>query len=583
MSELIANKFGELIGHVGSPSTTNEIKVNLEEYAYSKGLVGHFCIIPFVQDGKNHFSIGQIVSVQLRNPYLERHSVEKIIAVRGEASPLTKEHDVINVILGPSSTYSVDEDRITPSTMATVPSTGTPVYSLSQEIVNAISRSCGASIVYLGKMYNTNILLPMTFQHFGAKEEGGLGEGYHIGVFGKTGSGKSVLTRMIILSYARFPNMSILCLDPTGEYAKEIKQKEVMFKILKNILNRSFQVYGVSEISLTSTNSLRRILLASAPDFLDFMGIRAEENRINAANLIAEFFEANREIPLPTGQRIPSLPNASEEFVFNQLLDYISGHINRIYVSQDAQNRVLSIINNRTQRRLLFQRWRSLALLFDSRRISIDKILSSICQKREIVIIDLSETSAEGVYWNERVRAIVIDEILNSLVNIAETTWRESDRSVNALVVIDEAHRLAPRERSEIEELEKLKHTFIDSVRTTRKYGLGWMFVSQSLASLHLEILRQMRIYFFGYGLSWGSERYNLEELVGRGPQLELYSNFKDPQTSAILGKKEYPFMVYGPVSPLSISGNPIFFTALDYYTEFEKVNFKKSEGEHHD
>jgi len=142
-------------------------------------------------------------------------------------------------------------------------------------------------------------------------------------------------------------------------------------------------------------------------------------------------------------------------------------------------------------------------------------------------------------------------------------------------VIIDEAHRLVPRERSEIEELETLKHTFVDCVRTTRKYGLGWMFVSQSLASLHLEILRQMRVYFFGYGLSWGSERYNLEELVGRGAQLDLYSNFKDPQTSAILGKKEYAFMVYGPVSPLSISGNPIFFNALDYYTEFRKINFE--------
>jgi len=394
---------GELIGHVGSPSTTNEIKVNLEEYAYSKGLVGNFCVIPFIQDGKHCFAIGQIVSVQLRNPYLERHSVEKIIAVRGEASPLTKEHDVINVILGPSSAYSVDEDVITPSTMATVPSTGTPVYSLTQEIVDLISQKCGASVIYLGKMYNTNILLPMTLQHFGMKEEGGLGEGYHIGVFGKTGSGKSFLTRMIMLSYAKFPTMSILCLDPTGEYAKEINTRGVMFDIL-NLLKRTFHVYDISQISLTSTNSLKRILLASAPDFLDFMGVRAEENRVNAANLISEFFEVNRSLMLPTGQRIPSLANAYQEVVFDRLLGYIERNINRIYVSQDAQNRVLSIIRNPVQRRLLFRRWHSLVLLFDSKRISIDKIVSDICRKREIVIIDLSEMSASGIYWNERIK-----------------------------------------------------------------------------------------------------------------------------------------------------------------------------------
>jgi hypothetical protein len=40
------------------------------------------------------------------------------------------------------------------------------------------------------------------------------------------------------------------------------------------------------------------------------------------------------------------------------------------------------------------------------------------------------------------------------------------------------------------------------------------------------------------------------------------------------LGKKEYPFMVYGPISPLSVSGNPVFFTALDYESEFIHENY---------
>jgi len=69
--------------------------------------------------------------------------------------------------------------------------------------------------------------------------------------------------------------------------------------------------------------------------------------------------------------------------------------------------------------------------------------------------------------------------------------------------------------------------------------------------------------FIFGYGLSWGSEYYTLEQLVGSGPYLELYASFKDPQTATALGRKEYPFMAYGPISPLSISGKPIFFGAL--------------------
>ena len=128
--------------------------------------------------------------------------------------------------------------------------------------------------------------------------------------------------------------------------------------------------------------------------------------------------------------------------------------------------------------------------------------------------------------------------------------------------------------------MEALRMNFVDAVRTTRKYGLGWMFISQTIASLHPELINQMRVYFFGYGLSWGLELRTLKELVGGGADnnyLALYQSFKDPQSSAVLGEKEYPFMVFGPISPLSVSGSPLFITALDYNSEFIKVNNLKT------
>ncbi|MBA7702399.1 hypothetical protein ES703_111166 [subsurface metagenome] len=54
---------------------------------------------------------------------------------------------------------------------------------------------------------------------------------------------------------------------------------------------------------------------------------------------------------------------------------------------------------------------------------------------------------------------------------------------------------------------------------------------------------------------TWGGELRALEELVGRGGHLNLYQSFRDPQTSAIMGEKQYSFIVHGPVSPLSVSG----------------------------
>jgi hypothetical protein len=140
-------------------------------------------------------------------------------------------------------------------------------------------------------------------------------------------------------------------------------------------------------------------------------------------------------------------------------------------------------------------------------------------------------------------------------------------------VAVDEAHRLIPRENPQDEYFKELKDTLIDNIRTTRKYGLGWLFISQSLASLDQEILRQLRLYFFGYGLSWGGELRVLEDLVGGGDSISLYQSFKDPQTTALFGGKEYPFMVHGPISPLSSSGAPMFFTALNYEEEYGTLN----------
>ena len=100
------------------------------------------------------------------------------------------------------------------------------------------------------------------------------------------------------------------------------------------------------------------------------------------------------------------------------------------------------------------------------------------------------------------------------------------------------------------------------------------MFISQTLSSLHREILNQIRVFIFGFGLAWGVERQALWEIIGGATEaLKLYQNFRDPQSS--LGRKEYPFMTIGPISPLSFSGTPLFFNALNYPDEFMKINFK--------
>ncbi len=118
-----------------------------------------------------------------------------------------------------------------------------------------------------------------------------------------------------------------------------------------------------------------------------------------------------------------------------------------------------------------------------------------------------------------------------------------------------------------------MKDFLVDAVRTTRKFGLGCLFVSQTLSNLDKRIIDQLRIFMLGFGLAWGLERLALRDLIGGNEEaLGLYQQFKDPQST--LGvNREYSFMTVGPISPLLFSSTPLFFKSLNYPEEFVETN----------
>ena len=79
----------------------------------------------------------------------------------------------------------------------------------------------------LGTAYGSTVKMPMWFKHFGRGSQGA-GEAYHIGIFGKTGSGKSVLAKMIMTAYSKHTQMGIFVLDPQGEFAKDFRENSTL-------------------------------------------------------------------------------------------------------------------------------------------------------------------------------------------------------------------------------------------------------------------------------------------------------------------------------------------------------------------
>ena len=138
------------------------------------------------------------------------------------------------------------------------------------------------------------------------------------------------------------------------------------------------------------------------------------------------------------------------------------------------------------------------------------------------------------------------------------------------MVVFDEAQRFAP-DSSDEDEVDGLARRLVDHVRETRKYGLGWTFITQEINSLRRGIYSQLSVRAFGFGLTSGTERTRLNETIGESEAIDLYRSFVHPQA---VQPSKYPFMITGPVSPLSFTGSPLF---LSVYTDFD--DFKRDNG----
>jgi hypothetical protein len=559
----------EKIGVIGSPSSTANMTIDILGTAVNKRLVGGLSVFKYDQDGREHYALGQIVEIEMRNVWTQDPTMRGLIRQKGRVDPITERQDTHTATMSVSSVFQKQGDRMDQSIFGTVPPTGTSIKLMNKEVMDSILRDYQDQLFYLGSAYGTNIPLPMWFKHFGRGEQGA-GEAYHIGIFGKTGSGKSVLAKMILSAYAKHDEMSIFILDPQGEFSIEFTNQSRIRTIAEDY-SRNIEVYHVQDLTLTGWDLFKRILVNSG--FLNRLGIILDTNRWQAANQIQYILED----ACNESERYKVLWHAHKrqffETVWRRLQD--DDVLRHIYSGQEYRERVLTTIqgSNKDEK---YDEWRRIAKLFsfEGKRqgTMIKNLVEKIETKNTLVIIDLSGLQIpEDLFWNDEIKFIVIGQFLNMIGKKAEEKFK-ADQLLNGLVIIDEAHRLAPRQRLENEDLEAVRTYLVDAVRTTRKFGLGWMFISQTLSSLHRDIINQIRIYLFGFGLGWGVERDALLEIIGgQRESMALYQRFRDPQSS--LREKEYSFMSYGPISPLSFSGTPLFFNAYNFPDEFTQQN----------
>jgi hypothetical protein len=585
VAEVIGQRDSQIIGITGSPTTTIEITIDIKEESKLGRILGQMVHFVVEEDQQMILVVGQVISIKTQNRWHEDSTFKGVIRLHGRLPHLSGRADNRVAVISVQATYSVALGSHSEARMlGTSPSTGIEVRKMSNQLMAALMQTYDRDITYMGYVYGTEVHMPFWFRHFGKNDPSpkgrrGAGDAHHIGVFGKSGSGKSVTAAYMLIGYAKNSQyMNILVLDPQKQFSlnKDLPDGLDLEAKVRGC-GMEYKMYSMlDDLCLPgSEHELFSSLLMKKGFIRRGFGITTEDKNMAASIAIASYLSRRYEVTGGAQCDLNRLNDQSSKKLMKDTLEKFiendgdNEYMRTVYaknVSRDDKVRIIKeVIAAPNQLTNLYkQYWAPIADYFIAERNSggekktIDEVVADIANPDEggkFIVLDIS--SEKEPLISENVRALFVRLIEERIKRAGENCYAEGKR-LNCLIVLDEAHRFISSE-SDDPQIKSLTKEIIDSVRTTRKYGIGYMFITQTIESLDKEILQQTRIFAFGYGLTLGTEIRVISNIVNNDAAIQLYRSFIDPSST-----NRYPFMFYGSVSPLSFTGSPLF---LEVYT----------------
>ncbi|MBL3593915.1 MAG: ATP-binding protein [Synergistaceae bacterium] len=580
----------ESFGVVAAPSSTDALIVDVLAEARHRALQGRWVVVPFRQEGERTFAVGQVRRISMENDLFSGATSRAVITASGSLPPSASE-DLYRAELSLSAVFALrgPQEQVVPSLMGTVPPSGSPAYLVSDDFLQGLLSRSHRDLFYLGTAYGPtgrNLLLPTWIRHF-RKGPGGAGDTYHMGIFGRTGSGKSVLAKMVLTGFARHDGTSLFVFDPQGEFSRDLggsasDQEGFLFdwgRVATRKFGKRVQAVPLRNLVLDSWDLFEDVIGKAL--VFQWLGYPRGEKRDLAAEQLA------RELR----ERHIGLAELGTDEAFEAVGAIVSDEVfvKRVYMTDDSVERHLrkarDYWSDPVSRRQIERLWKAMTLLFDDRRkgtVSVSRLVDDVAGGDRIVVVNLSREGLDrgvsiasggaDMIWDEEIQGLIVWRLLEALRKKGEATYLDGGR-LNVLVVLDEAHRFVPRGNLE-GTTGRVRDLLVTASRETRKYGLGWLFVSQTLASLHPEVIGQMRALFVGFGLTGGGELAALRDLAGGdGEALAVYQRFPDPQSAPSDLYRTFNYMLLGPLSPLAFSGQPLFLAAFPSPQAFLEAN----------
>ena len=571
------------VGLVGSPSTTSKVTVDIVEDATGVPLHGQLVSLTHDLDDRALIALGTVTEIKTSNRWHEDPNMRGVLKRHGSLPHLSAVGDVRTADVLVQAAYSAETrdpgvgDPPTESggSLTMSPTTGSSVSRVTDEFLQSLLRKHEDTMIYIGKIFKMDdVLLPLILRDFGSATAGGAGEAYHTGIFGMTGSGKSVFACYLLAVQLLHQDLGVIVMDPQGQFTSE---EGLTFSLQEwaEELGRTVHTHSISnDLRLPRDAFLLTDMLSGTRFFRDLLSLRASENRESGKAEFTRFL-----------QGCTGWYEQDAESVLRDVLARFANDaqaLTRVYATPASRNRLLgclnAIVSDPAQMEQALELFEPLHSLFSptnlsgGHRLSLFRLLQNLLEPgavRQYIVLDFSAGQAASLLDSTSVKARILRVVCRMLNQRAEALY-QAGQSLNTLVVFDEAQRFASSQ-PEDEEAQRLAETLVDYVRTTRKYGLGWMFITQEVGSLRRGIYTQLRVRCFGYGLTSGSELHRLRETIGDPSALDLYRSFVDPQA---VTPSQYPFMLTGPISPLSFTGTPVF---TNVYTDFN--TFREDNG----
>ena len=463
-------------------------------------LEGQFCVI----DTAAQRILGRVSQVDLVNPIHEDPVFQPLISDRGRLDYFSGEYaDIETCQVEVVSCVNREGGR--PEARRGNPKSGTEVLPISdlrpfwretqrQAIVGTLPGVGGGPVSVINKHYGD--------------EEGGWGEAKHVGIFGQNGSGKTVLLLSLLAArMAANRGMGALLLDTKGDLAQDghFDNRDSGFRFsfhdLLHAGGREFTAIRSDQIAIQRVEAFDAILtdwLVGVQRLGKEENVEALVHRARPEVLRTAAGEERRQIDSPGDIDYPAL------------MRMLADHARRGWATKSAADVKADDLRawaDSPSDRESFERH---VLRYFSGEFKIWGILDRVLRNGEIIMLKLASATTAH---QER----IVYELLNRLTRVAEAaSQKRGSETLNSVVIIDEAHRWVPQGGKD-----RICLKILDAIRTTRAYHVGWWLVSQSMAGVDKEAMRQMHTKWFGRGLDTGADIEHLKNYLGQSGKLE--------------------------------------------------------------